>query len=385
VPEGSTTEVRTGLSTTLVLSVAAVAVALVAMFGEEGAFTPLTVTCALLGLVPWALVAGGVRVTSWLFLLLAVPPGVVIVAVADNPGGMFPLMLAIVWLTRTSRSIVIPGVAVAASFVSILRCTFEKGSADESGIVYFVGGLGIAWLSGLLLRRQEALTAQVEAMRDAQIERLAATERARIARDVHDVVAHSLTVVMLNLTGARRALATDPARADEALERAEAVGRESLDSIRQVMGLLREPEAGEALPQPTIEALPRLVDGYRRAGLDVSLSMRGATDVDPTVGLVAYRVVQESLANVLQHAPGAGATVAVADHGAGIQLTIGNGPPAATSPPRTARIGLGTQGMRERVRGVGGTFGAVATPAGGWVVSAWLPARAGATAVVRHA
>ncbi len=305
MPEGSTAEIRAGLSTTLLLSVAAVAVALVAIFGEDGAFTPLTVTCALLGLVPWALVAGGVRVPSWLFLALAVPPGVVIVAVADNPGGMFPLMLAIVWLTRTSLLLVVPAVAVALAFLAILDCTFQKGSADDSGIVYFVGGLGISWLSGLLLRRQEALTAQLEAMRDAQVERMAATERARIARDVHDVVAHSLTVVMLNLTGARRALATDPAGADEALQRAETVGRESLDSIRQVMGLLREPAADAALPQPTIDALPRLVDGYRRAGLDVELAMPHTTAVDPAVGLVAYRVVQESLANVLQHAPGA--------------------------------------------------------------------------------
>ena len=150
----------------------------------------------------------------------------------------------------------LPAIAAAASFLAILDCTIEKGSIDESGIVYFTGGIGISWLSGWLLRRQAALTAQVEAMRDTQVQQLAAQERARIAREVHDVVAHSLTVVMLNLTGARRALATDPDRADEALARAEVVGRDSLDSIRQVMGLLRDPESGDVLPQPTIEGHP---------------------------------------------------------------------------------------------------------------------------------
>ena len=94
--------------------------------------------------------------------------------------------------------------------------TMEKGF-DEAGIVYFLGGMGIAWMSGAMLRRQEALTAQLRSMRDVEVEQLAAAERARLAREVHDVVAHSLTIVMLNLTGARRALATQPQRADEAL------------------------------------------------------------------------------------------------------------------------------------------------------------------------
>ncbi len=382
MPEEPTVEA--GISTTLVMAIAAVIAALLTLTGEEGAFAPLTLACALLGLVPWALVAGGVRLRPWLFLVLAVPPGVVIVTVANNPGGMFPLMLVIVWLTLTSRSLWLPAVAAAAAFLAILDCTFEKGSMDDSGIVYFTGGLGIAWMSGLLLRRQAALTAQVEAMRDAQVEQMAATERARLARDVHDVVAHSLTVVMLNLTGARKALATDPERADEALARAEVVGRDSLDSIRQVMGLLRDPASGAPLPQPTLDGIPDLVDGYRRAGLDVALTMDGRAVVDPTVELVIYRVVQESLANVLQHAPGAPATVVLADDGEGVEVRIGNGPPTSAPPPRTGRAGLGTRGMGERVRAVGGTFDAVATRAGGWLVSAWLPARTDAPAAARH-
>lgn len=374
MPEESSVEVREGLSTTVLLSLAAVVAAIVTMFGEDGAFAPLTVTCALVGLLPWALIAGGVRLAPWLFLVLAAPPGLVIVVVDNNPGGMFPLMMVVVWLALRSPTLWWPAIATAASIVAIVDLTIEKGSIDETGIVYFIGGFGISWMSGLLLRRQEALTAQLEAMRDAQVEQLAASERARIAREVHDVVAHSLTVVMLNLTGARRALATDPERADEALARAEVVGRDSLDSIRQVMGLLRDPSSGAALPQPTLEGIPHLVDGYRAAGLEVTLMLGSRALVDPTVELVIYRVVQESLANVLQHAPGARATVVLADHD-GVQVTIGNGPATAPPPAPAGRTGLGTRGMGERVRAVGGTFDAAATDAGGWLVTAWLPAR----------
>ena len=146
-------------------------------------------------------------------------------------------------------------------------------------------------------------------MNELRVEHAAAAERTRIARDVHDVVAHSLTVVMLHVTGARRALATDPARADEALARAEMVGRESLDSIRQVMGLLRDPGGGHPTcrrtgARPTCAAL---IDGYRAGGLDVTSDRQLDADgsLDPAVELVVFRVVQESLANVLQHAPGA--------------------------------------------------------------------------------
>ncbi len=191
--------------------------------------------------------AGGVELRSWQFFLLSVPLGVIIVVVEDNPGGTFPLILAVVWLTRTAESWKWPTAAILVSLAALGECTFEKGY-DESGVIYFAGGLGIAAMSGLLIRRAEILASQVASMRDADVERLAATERARIARDVHDIVAHSLTVVMLNVTGARRALAIDPARADEALARAELVGRDSLDSIREVMGLLRESDGGGDLP-----------------------------------------------------------------------------------------------------------------------------------------
>ena len=186
---------------------------------------------------------------------------------------------------------------------------------------------------------------------------------------------------MLHLTGTRRALATDPAGADEALARAEEVGRESLDSIRQVMGLLREPGTGTDVPVPGIADLPALLDGYRAGGLDVVATVAALPGVDPTVGLVVYRVVQESLTNVLRHAPGAACTVDVAAAGGAVEVVVVNGPGAHAPADAAgdARTGLGVRGMVERVRALGGEVVAGPTPGGGWRVAATIR-RAGAGA-----
>ncbi len=180
---------------------------------------------------------------------------------------------------------------------------------------------------------------------------------------------------MLNLTGARRALSSDPAGADAALARAEVVGRDSLDSIRQVMDLLREPDGGAAPARPRLAAVPRLVDGFRAAGVDVALTMPDVPPaLEPSSELVVYRVVQESLSNVLQHAPGAAAHVVLAADPSGLTITVPQRCGGERRRRRTAtRRGLGTLGMAERVRAVGGTFEAGADAAGGWLVAAWLP------------
>lgn len=375
--EGSASEPRTAVSTTMILALASIPLALVAMFGEADAFSVTTTLGALAGLVPWALVAGGVDIRVEVFAVLAFVPAFVVVTVGNSAGGMFPLMLLVVWVTLTSRRRWFEAVVIAASATAIGILAFREQSVHEEGLIYFWGGLGISWLTGSMLRRQEALTAEVRAMRDVEVQRLAADERAHIAREVHDVVAHSLTVVMLNLTGARRALASDPDRADEALARAEVVGRDSLDSIRQVMDLLREPAATDVHHTASIRGIPRLVDGYRHAGLDVTLDVaRGSEHLEPAVDLVAYRIVQESLANVLQHSPGAAAQVGLSgDPEDGVTITVRNGPPVAPLTSRRTRKGLGAQGMAERAHLVGGTFDGGPTATGGWCVKVHLPAR----------
>ena len=201
------------------------------------------------------------------------------------------------------------------------------------------------------------------------------TERARIAREVHDVVAHSLTVVMLNLTGARRALATDPARADEALARAEIVGRESLDSIRQVMGLLREPGVRAApLPQPGA--------GRRAARSSTATAAPGWTvDADDRRD-VAGRSTRPSSSSCTASCRSRWPTCcstrparrprsrcALDDATGRLRGDRRNGRRAAPAPAsRADRAGLGTRGMAERVRAVGGELHAGPTADGGWQV-----------------
>jgi signal transduction histidine kinase len=250
-----------------------------------------------------------------------------------------------------------------------------------------------------MIRRQEQLVDELRTARVRETEHAAADERTRIAREVHDVVAHSLTVTMLHVTGARRALHHDPERAAEALERAETVGRESLDSIRQVVGLLRSNEeaAGNsgdgsgtdrhdghahAAPLPQLADIPALVDQYRDAGMRVSAELR-LDDVaaDGTTSLTAFRVVQEALSNVLQHSPGAPVDLRVATDGEGTVLRITAENPTTDHPDHPERpgrrSGLGLRGMRERVRAAGGSVEAGFTDHQTWLIDAALPLRRG--------
>ncbi|MDQ3469124.1 MAG: histidine kinase, partial [Actinomycetota bacterium] len=291
----------------------ALAMAGVAMFGESGAFRWLTVVAALAGLVPWAFVAARRPLPLPVFMLVTLGAAAVIVVGAGNPGGMFPPMLAIVYVARSTSRRPVVAAAVVASALMIVTLAVIEGSAYETGIIYFLGGLGISLLAGLMLRRQELLTAEVQEMHTLTVEHAAVTERTHIAREVHDVVAHSLTVVLLNLTGARRALRTDPGRADEALARAESVGRASLESVRQMVDLLRA-ESGTSsstgLPQPGLGELHELVERARAGGLTVTVDVAPeAATIDPALALVVFRIVQESLSNALQHAPGAPCTI----------------------------------------------------------------------------
>ncbi|MEJ7561478.1 MAG: histidine kinase [Ilumatobacteraceae bacterium] len=381
-PEGSR------VSTTLVLPLAAVAAALIAIFGEDDSFGAVTVVGALAGLVPWALVAGGVRIPLVAFGAWTLAAGVLVVTVGSSAGGMFPVMIALVYVAKATDDWWLIGTMVVGGAAAIVVLAIAEKSVHQSGMIYFLGGTGISLLSGRQLRQRERLVDELRAMQQLRVEHAAVEERTRIAREIHDVVAHSLTVVMLHVTGARRVLGSNPARAEEALARAESVGRESLDSIRQVVGLLRAGEEGRSATEPSqpgLDALDALVAGYRSAGVDLSVDVR-FVDLDPAIGLVVYRLVQESVANALQHAPGAPCTVLIdtvqpaSPYARRLHVEIANSParnPVSTVAIRSAtRPGLGVRGMRERVLAAGGTFRAGPDDAGGWRVVATLPLRA---------
>jgi signal transduction histidine kinase len=218
---------------------------------------------------------------------------------------------------------------------------------------------------------------EAEAGRRAVLE-----ERARIAREMHDVVAHHRSLIAVRAEAAPYRL--DRLAVDARAEFGELGGtaREALTEMRRLLGVLRAGEAAEQGPQPGLGDLPGLVAAARGAGLAVRMSRRGPLDgVPAAVGVCAYRIVQESLSNAGRHAPGAAISVTVDVEPASVRLKICNAPPVATLNGATARTpavddhrhGHGLAGMRERVTLLGGTFSAGPASGGGFEVAAELP------------
>jgi signal transduction histidine kinase len=248
------------------------------------------------------------------------------------------------------------------------------------------------WALGLLRRsRREQLESLRERARLLEVERdqrarLAVTaERARIARDLHDVVAHALAVIIAQADGGRYAAAGSPDAAAAALGTIGDTGRRALSEMRRLLAVLRDDVDGrgdpDLLPQPAIEDLPALIGRVRAGGLDVQLRQEGEVDgVGPGIGLVVYRVVQEALTNVLKHAgPRARARVTVRRVGAEVEVeVVDDGRGAGASPPDHGPAeGQGLLGMRERVTAYGGTVQAGPRQGGGYAVSARIPVLAG--------
>lgn len=236
--------------------------------------------------------------------------------------------------------------------------------------VGWVIGMTFAWAGGVALRKLLETMLRLRAAQGELAERAVAEERRRIAREVHDLVAHSLAVTMLHLTGARLALADGEfEEAGAALGEAERLGRSSMAGIRHAVGLLTDPTADpDWAPEPDERDIATLVVDYRRAGLQVELRESGlACACDPTVGLAAFRVVQESLANAVRHAPGEAVVVALDWSGDELVVRITN-PMSGPASART-QVGHGLVGMRERVEALGGEF-AVDCTSGTWRVIA---------------
>ena len=218
----------------------------------------------------------------------------------------------------------------------------------------------------------DELHARLEADREAAAKRAVAEERQRIARELHDVVAHSVSVMTVQAGAVRRLLHPDQERERLALETIEATGREALTEMRRLVGLLREQGATpEFVPPPTMRAVDILVGTVRESGLSVELDVEGEPqELPPGVDLAAYRVIQESLTNALKYAGPAHAWVTVRWADDGLELEIAND---GKSEARGRGGGHGLAGLRERVSLVGGAIEAGPRDGGGFVVNASLP------------
>ncbi len=237
----------------------------------------------------------------------------------------------------------------------------------DAGFVAWAGGVTLSFGSQLVLRRQLWLLDQLRIAQAGLAEQAALAERNRIARELHDVIAHSLTISLMHVSGARVALEHAPQDAARALAEAERHSRESLAEVRSAVGLLRDTAEPDSRPLPGASALPGLVARLQGAGADVRLRVEGDLErIGPTAGLTIYRIAQEALTNAAKHAPGAAVTVdlRVADAVATLAVDSAGAPQHGH--------GLGTAGMRERAEAVGGTCSA--GPGGlGWLVRAEVP------------
>jgi signal transduction histidine kinase len=253
--------------------------------------------------------------------------------------------------------------------------------------------LGLIWAMGDQVRaarergerdleRTEQLAREQEA--NARIGALA--ERHRIARELHDVVAHGLSVMIVQADGARYAEAEHPEAPRLALATIASTGRESLHEMRRLLGVLRDdPSAADLVPQPELASLPILIDRFREAGLDVSYTEEGTIrPMPPAVGLAAYRVVQESLTNVLQHAGPTRVEVRIAFNPGALELVVANEPGSTPPRPAAASTGLGLLGMRERVSLLDGRMTAGPTPSGGFRVQVEIPVESASVDLAQH-
>ena len=231
----------------------------------------------------------------------------------------------------------------------------------------------IAWLVGALVRSQLANAEQRREARAQRATRAVAEERNRIARELHDVIGHSVSVMTVQTSAVRRRL--DPAQSVEraALETVEAVGREALVEMRRMVGVLRQAgDRSDREPPPGLDQLDRLVEQFRSAGLPVAVEVSGdARPLAPGLDLTAYRLIQEGLTNTLRHAVGARRAVVSVDYAPErLRLAIrDDGRPVADSP----EAGNGLLGMRERVGVYGGDLVARPRSEGGFELVATLP------------
>ena len=233
-----------------------------------------------------------------------------------------------------------------------------------------------AWLAGitltvafsLLIRHERNLLRQLRHAQAGLAEQAKTQERNRIARELHDVIGHTLTVSLLHVQSARLAVEHDPAHAAHALAEAERLGRECLTEARATVGMLRQDGTpGIAAPLPGADDVPALVEQFRSAGADVTLIVEGAADKVPAAtGLAAYRILQEALTNAAKHAPGSPTVVRLTIDADAVQLAVDSAAKPGTG------TGVGVVSMRERAESLGGNC--QTGPGGrGWLVQATLP------------
>lgn len=259
----------------------------------------------------------------------------------------------------------------------LVRPDAATPDAATADLIVATGVTGVVLLLAVLLagrlRVGEELTREREVSAGEQSRRVQVEERTRIARELHDVVAHSMSVIQVQASTARYRLPGLPADATAEFDDIAATARASLTEMRRLLGVLRtEDQVAEFAPQQGIADIPALVDSVRRAGVQVGLELIAAdvAKIPAGVQIAAFRIVQEALSNAVRHAPGSAVAVSVRSEDSDVRLRVRND---GAGPASDHKPGHGLRGMTERAALQGGTLEAAPDPDGGWTVTAVLP------------
>jgi signal transduction histidine kinase len=269
----------------------------------------------------------------------------------------------------TRAALVALGLGLAALTIDEARAHDRSAQGFAFALIALVT---VPWLAGRAVAARERRVVTVEREGAETTRRALEEERARIARDLHDVVAHAVSLIVLKAEAGAAVLDAEPDRARAQLSSIQETGRQALGEMARLLGMLRV-EAGEPLTQPRVAELPSLVEGVRRAGLDVTLAVEGdERPLNPGVDLTVFRVVQEALTNALKHGRAGGrARVVVRYMPDRVAIEVSN---ETSSSSGGTRGGHGLVGMRERVSLYDGSFRAGSAGLGAFTVTAELPA-----------
>ncbi|MER6192170.1 sensor histidine kinase [Streptomyces cyaneofuscatus] len=327
----------------------------------------------------------------WIIFPADILGALVLLAQTADPHDVWPwtppvivayLFLLLALGLRETRRTVIAVWAVTGAAGAVLHLIAPDRSSGSALLLTILGGVVLV-IGGAVRERgvaQRRLAEQETISEAERAQRTLLEERTRIARELHDVVAHHMSVITVQADSAPYRISGLPKAAEEEFTAIAAAARESLGEMRRLLSVLRsEGTEGDRAPQPGLDRLQQLVEATVRAGLPAELALSkelssGRGEVPPAVDLSAYRIVQEALANVVRHAPGARTRVLVAPERGHLLVLVVNGPAATRgSPLETSGTGHGLVGMRERVRLTGGTLDTGPLPDGGFRVAARMP------------
>jgi signal transduction histidine kinase len=292
---------------------------------------------------------------------------------------LFPIGMAVAFLLGNLRNARKAAIGLAVVLGGAATIVYKIPEHSTAELIFIPLEFGISWLAGYALRERseqaeaaEVRAIQAEREREAAARIAVAEERARITRELHDIVAHAVSVMVLQVGAVRHKLPQALAEDKDALRGVEQAGRAALAEMRRLLGAMHDDGKDvERAPQPGLDSLDALVEKLRLAGLPVRLHIEGdAFQLPRAIDLSAYRIIQEALTNSLKHSAAAHADVTVRYGAEGLRLEIRDDGVGATA---SDGLGRGLIGIRERVKIYGGEMAAGTAPGGGFVLSARLP------------